>query len=493
MEIVLGLTLFTAPGPAARASVASESAPLSKSVTAPARELSDAFAAVAQHVKPSVVTIYSETTVRVPRFEWPFGGGDNSPFRWFFGSPDDQDQHNGSPRDYQEYKQGGMVSGIIIDKAGHILTNNHVVRNVDKIKIKLSNGSTYDAKVVGTDPNTDLAVIEFQDKPPRDLTPAELGDSDALRVGDWVMAVGAPFQYEQTVTAGIISAKGRTMIEDRADRNKYEDFIQTDAAINPGNSGGPLVNLDGQVIGINSAIYAPAGQFAGIGFAIPINMAKHVLHDLIASGKVTRGCLGLVIQEVSPDLASQFGLDEPKGALVAQINADSPADKAGLKVGDVILRFGDVDIDNTQHLRNLVADTLPGSTEPVVVLRDGKERTFTITVGELTPDKLSEGEEGAPEENAQASSFGLSVEPLTPDKAKQLGYENDHGVLISQVDEDSAAADAGLQPGDLIARVNRARVTTVEEFRDALAGSPHAILLLVKHEGVSHFVMLHAK
>jgi serine protease Do len=486
--LLLGIALFAATGllvltGSDRGPTGSKPLPaVSEPGSGSLRALSDAFAEVAERVKPCVVSVHSEKVVRFRRFEWPFPFGEDFPFRWFFEEP--RQPRRPQPREYR-IPQHGLGSGIIIDKDGHILTNHHVVRDVDSIKVTLADKRSFDAEIVGTDPKTDLAIIKIKGKVPRDLPMAELGDSDAVRVGDWVLAIGAPFGYEQTVTAGIISAKGRANVG-VAD---YEDFIQTDAAINPGNSGGPLVDLDGRVIGINTAIATSIGQYAGVGFAIPVNMARRVIEELLKTGKVTRGFLGVVIQELDEDLASQFGLRDRKGALVAQVNKDSPAEKAGVKVGDVIVRFAGKRIEDTRHLRNLVAATAPGTKTELVVVRDGKERALKVEIGELTPEKLAAA---AP---AGIEALGLTVETLTPAKAEELGYPGEEGVVVTEVEDDSPAAAAGLQPGDLITEVNRQKITNVTEFRNAVAGAAEEgrVLMLVKREGTSRFVIVRLK
>jgi serine protease Do len=378
-----------------------------------------------------------------------------------------------------------MGSGIIMDAEGHILTNNHVVDGVDEINVTLPDKRTFEVEVVGTDPKTDLAVLKIKGKTPKDLPVAKLGDSDKGRVGDWVLAFGAPFGYEQTVTAGIISAKGRGNVG-VAD---YEDFIQTDAAINPGNSGGPLVNMDGEVIGINTAIATRVGQYAGVGFAIPINMIKSIMPALVKGESVKRGMLGVVIQPVDPDMAKQFGVDASKGALVAQVNPDSAASKAGVKVGDIIQKYDGKEVQDVRSLRNMVAATKPGSKIELVVLRDGKEKKLAATVGELTADDAaSTGSDAAKD----VANLGMSVEPLTTDKAKQLGLKDEQGVLVSAVQDNGAAATAGIQPGDLVIEVNREKVTSVAEFRNAAAKSKdkESVLMFVKREGSSRFVIV---
>lgn len=479
---LLVLLILTGPLPAA-------DKPLPAATTAPLRAFSDAFADVAAYIKPSVVTIFSEKTVKIPRFALPFGNG--MPFQHFF---DDEDSDTPRPRHSKprEYKETGMGSGIVVDKDGHILTNLHVVDDTDDVKVKFADGTTLAAEVIGTDPGTDIAVLKIKGKLPADLTPATLGSSEALRVGEWVLAIGAPFGFEQTVTAGILSAKGRSSID--GDRDKYEDFLQTDAAINRGNSGGPLVSLRGEVIGINTAIISASGQSAGVGLAIPIDMAKRVLRDLIKSGHVTRGFLGIGIQDISPLLAEQFKLPVAKGALVGQINKGSPAEKAGVKTGDVVVRFNGKPIEDTQNLRNLVAATDPGAKAELVVNRDGKEKTLTVTVGELPESGTSSARPRRPDQTPdKTDDYGLTIEPLTDRQARTLGYEGEDGVLIAQVANDSPAAEAGLRPGDLIVEVNRQRVANVNDFRKALEKSKDKTLLLVKNKSASRFVVLEPK
>jgi serine protease Do len=463
--------------------------PLPESSIAVLRAISDASADIAARVKPSVVTVLSAKTVHMPRNQRPFGG---LPFDWYFGDEDSPRPYRSQPRD-REFKQQGMGSGIIMDKEGHILTNNHVIDDTDELRIKLPDGTFYDAEVVGSDPRTDVAILKFKGKVPAGIVPATFGDSDALRVGEWVMSVGAPFGYEQTVTSGIISAKGRTDVDE--DTTKYQDFLQTDAAINPGNSGGPLVNLRGEVVGINTAIATSVGQFSGVGFAIPINMVKHVMRDLVSGGKVSRGFLGVIIQDVSPELAEELKVNGTKGAAITRVTKDSPASRAGLKVGDVIVRFNDKPIDNTRELHNLVAETDPDSKVDMIVVRDGKERTVNVVVGAF-PEEASAAPSphgNRPEAIEKPSAFGLAVEPLTPKLARDLGYEKDEGVLISEVANNSTAEAAGLRPGDLIVEVNHDLVTSVSEYRAAVAKSAAKVLLLVKNKDGSRFVVLAAK
>jgi serine protease Do len=485
-----GLAVVLATGPCGSTAWAGSPPPLSDSATAPARELSQAFEAVAAQVKPAVVSVYSEKTVKLR------GGDGATPFdedffRQFFGpgSPG-QPKHRPSPHE-REYgvPQHGMGSGMIVDEAGHILTNYHVVSDVDKVKVQLADKRQFDAEVVGTDQKSDMAIIKIKGHVPKDLPTVALGDSDALRVGDWVLAIGAPFGLTQTVTAGIISATGRADVG-VAD---YEDFLQTDAAINPGNSGGPLVDMHGAVVGINTAIATAIGQYAGVGFAIPSNMAKGVMPTLVKGETVTRGFIGVNIQDITEELAAKFQLARTEGALVSQVSAGSPAEKAGLTAGDVIVAYSGKAIADTRELRNLVAATTPGTKAAVTILRDAREKTVTVTVGKLTPAELAaaKGDEGeTSEEGAGLDRYGLSVQPLTPDVAEQLGYEGQQGVVVAAVDPGGPAASAHLQPGDLIVEVDREAVRSVDQLRKKLEISKDSVLLLVKRKGASVFVVL---
>ncbi|MEI6673632.1 MAG: Do family serine endopeptidase [Verrucomicrobiota bacterium] len=452
-----------------------------------ARALGDAFASVAERVKPAVVSIHSTKTVKLRRFDMrmPFGG--NFPFRHFFNDDDADDPPQSQPREYK-YHQGGLGSGMIIDKDGHILTNNHVVNDVDEIKVTLPDKRTFGAAVTGTDPRTDLAIIKLKGTVPSDLPVAELGNSDTLRVGEWVLAIGAPFGYEQTVTAGIISAKGRANV---ADSEMFQDFLQTDTAINPGNSGGPLVDLDGKVIGINTIIATSTGQNAGVGFAVPINMAKQILPTLVKGGKVSRGMLGVVIQEVTEDLAKHFKVPESKGALVAQVTPNSAAEKAGIKIYDVIIRYDGKPVGGVSQFRNLVAATAPAARVEIVLLRDGKELTVKAQLGELAAEPTAAAK---PEKAADGVDLGLTVEPLTAANARQYGFDKGEGLLITDVEEGGVAALAGIQAGNLITEINRVKVTTLAEYRQVLAKANDTVLVLLKvSEGGSRFVILRVR
>jgi len=431
------------------------------------------FANLVDEVKDAVVNI-STTQVVEGNPLTPFLGP-GSPFGEFFG-------HNQPKEFFGNQPQGKMTthalgSGFVISSDGLILTNNHVVEKATEIKIKLLTGKEYDAKLVGRDPKTDLALVKVT--PDKDFPkPAVLGDSDAMRVGDWVMAVGNPFGLGNTVTTGIISAKSRIL-----GAGPYDDFLQTDAAINPGNSGGPLFNMQGQVIGINTAIIA---QGQGIGFAIPINMAKELLPQL-KTGKVIRGWLGIMIQDITPELAKSFGLKSAKGVIVSEVVKDSPAEKAGLLRGDVILRFDGKEIENAHKLSQLAAATAPNTQVKIELLRDGKEKTISLEVG-----TMPEGEQKIvpPEEK---SDWGMIVQELTPQLAQQLGLEpGTTGVVISDVKEGSPAADAGLRPGDLITELNRTAIKNLNDYQQALqkVKKGENLLLLIKRAAGSFYTVL---
>jgi len=456
---------------------------INQTVTAPVRALSQAFEAVAAQVKPAVVSVYSEKLVKMNS-----GDGELPDlFRQFFGQQG-SGQPGLSPQGHQhQYSvpQRGMGSGMILDKEGHILTNYHVVKDVDKVRVKLADKREFQAEVVGTDPKSDVAIIRIKGKVPDNLPTVKLGSSSALKVGDWVMAVGAPFGLTQTVTAGIISATGRNDVG-IAD---YEDFLQTDAAINPGNSGGPLVNMDGEVIGMNTAIATGLGQFAGVGFAIPSDMIQGFVPTLTKGGTITRGFLGVGIQDLNDTLATQFKVHDTKGALISQVNKDTPASKAGLKAGDVVVNYNGKAIDSTIDLRKWVAATTPDTKVPVEVMRDGKEVKVDVTVGKMPMKGIA----SLNKENAQpsdAGQLGLRVEPLTSELAQEFGYTGEHGVLIRGVDPGSPAAMASLQPGDLITEANRQPVASVDDLKSALGKSKDTALLLIKRKDASMYVSL---
>ncbi|MDO8990303.1 MAG: DegQ family serine endoprotease [Sideroxyarcus sp.] len=491
--IALGLALFVAAGlfvsVSANKPQPDGTAPpgaIPESVTAPAEQLGKAFAAVAAQVKPAVVSVYSEKTMRFqsPDFRIPFG---DDLFNRFFG---DQFRLPGAPGQPREYSipRRGMGTGMLLDKKGHILTNYHVVSDVDEIKVQLSDNRTFAAEIVGADRKTDVAILKMKGMVPADLPIIQLGDSDKLEDGHLVIAIGAPFGLKQTVTSGIISATGRSDVG-IAD---YEDFLQTDAAINPGNSGGPLINMRGEVIGMNSAIETKVGQFAGVGFAIPSNMIRLMLPTLIAGGQITRGMLGVSIQNVTRELAEQFELEGARGALITQVTKDSPAEKAGLKAGDAIVLFNGKAVDDTAQLRNFVAATAPGTKAAITAIRSGKEKDFTVTIGEMPPEALVPAVPGRMEKN-QLAGLGLNVHSLNKELARQYDSIDDKGVLITDIAEGSPAAAAGLQPGDLIAEANRKPVSSVKELQTILDKSADQLLLLIKRREGSFFAVLKLK
>ena len=425
-------------------------------------QFSAAFQDAAEHVNPSVVPIFAEQEVQVANV--PFGP---DLLRRFFDLPG---MPGGEERPVTR-KAKSLGSGVIVSEDGYILTNNHVVRDATKLTVELE-GEKHAARVVGVDPQTDLAVIKVDAK---DLPAAKLGDSDGLRVGQWVIAVGNPLELLHSVTAGIVSAKGRSEVGVAA----YENFIQTDASINYGNSGGALADLDGNVVGINTAIATPTGGSVGLGFAIPINMARGVMDELIAKGRVQRGYLALMPQDLDENLAAALGLKDRHGALVGEVTADGPADKAGVKRGDVIVSFNGQPVADATALRNLVGTADPASAAKLGVVRDGKERQIEVRLGER-PDEVAENLNSGDEQGPGGSRLGLSVQPLTPDLASRLGYENAHGVVVREVEPGSPADEAGIRRGDLIEAVGPKDVTSVTELKKALEGEGKHVALLVR-------------
>lgn len=414
-------------------------------------QVSAAFEQAAATVNPSVVPILSESKVTVGS---PFGNDEGDPLRQFFGDQFFErffgDQGSG------QRTVRALGSGVIASKDGYILTNNHVVENAEMLTVVLADGTRKEATIVGTDPQTDLALIKID---AQNLPAATLGDSDEVKIGQWVIAVGNPFELLHTTTAGIISAKGRQAVGITA----YEDFIQTDAAINPGNSGGALADLDGRVIGINSAISTPTGGNVGLGFAIPINMAKNVMRQLQEHGKVVRGYLGVYLQSLTPELQKALGLENVMGVLVGDVAEGSPAAQAGLQRGDVITEFNGEPIKEVPQLRNLVAAVMPGTQVEVAIRREGRAQTLRVTLAELPqPEQASnapEGQEGAP----SPARLGLAVEDLTPELRQQLGFQG-QGAFVAQVQPGSPAEDAGLQRGDIIEEVNRQKVESAQDL-----------------------------
>jgi len=426
------------------------------------------FATLAKKLGPSVVNV-STTAVRKAAQEGSSSGDDpmGQLFQRFFGQP--------APRGPQ--RQSGLGSGFIIDNNGTILTNYHVVDGAQKIVVTLADGKNYDAKVVGKDQKSDIAVIKIDAG--KDLPAAVLGDSDRLEVGEWVMAIGNPFGLDHTVTSGIVSAKGRNI-----GSGPYDNFIQTDASINPGNSGGPLINLRGEVVGINTAIFSQSGGNIGIGFAIPANSVKELLPQLRDSGKVVRGFLGTSVQKVTPEIAESFGLKQARGALVAEVLKGSPAERAGIKPGDIIVEFDRKEIKESSDLPIQVARVAPGTTVQVRVLRESKEVNLPLTVGEMKDNEITAA--------VQESGLGLTVQPITPQLAENLGLERTEGLVITAVKPGSAAEDAGLKSGDVISEINRQRVKTLADYNRELARNDKAksVLLLVRRGQNSLFLAL---
>ena len=435
---------------------------------APEVPVGTSLAPLIERLKPAVVNISTTTLVRNPH-RGAMRGGD--PFERFFGLP--------GPEGGEGLRGQGLGSGFVINADGLILTNNHVVKDATDIRVRLADNSEYVAKVIGKDAATDVALIKLTN-PPRNLPTVVLGDSDALRQGDFVVALGSPFGLRETATLGIVSAKHRGGVNSG---NPYDDFLQTDAAINPGNSGGPLYNLRGEVVGINTAIVSPQIG-SGIGFAVPINMAKALLPQLQAKGHVTRGYLGVSVGDLTPDLAKAFGLKPGlKGALVQQVVPDQPAAKAGLKAGDVVTAVNGRAVDTSGALTRAVALIAPGDKVTLSVLRDGAERTFTFAVAQR-PDDLTAAERGEGEESGgesgKAPKLGVRLQQLTPELAKQLNLEGAQGVLVAEVTDDGPAARAGVARGDLIVEVNRKPVARPSDVAAALKPLKDGDLLLLR-------------
>ncbi len=451
------------------------------------RQTGKAFASVAKQVSPAVVFIQAEATRtaitpgnRPGGEQWPF---DEDLFRRFFGDKFPGPGDGASPRSpRREIGQGsGFVfavdAGLLSDKS-YILTNNHVVDGASSIRVKFQDGREFQASVKGADPQSDIAVLEIKTA---DSPQARLGDSSSLEVGEWVVAIGNPFGLNNTLTVGVVSATGRTTLG----INDYEDFIQTDAAINPGNSGGPLVNLDGEVVGINTAIFSRSGGYMGVGFAIPINLAKSIARQLVDKGEVTRGQIGVIIQQLTPDLAKSFGFDNVRGILVAQVTKDSPAEKAGLLQGDLITHYQGQAVDNIGRFRNQVALTSPGTRTELTIIRNGKRQKLGLVIGKL-------GEAGSTVTSATSSNeIGLTAQTLTPELARELGVNGaDKGAVVTRVERGSVAALAGIVPGTVIEQVNKIPVTSAAEFDRLINSSGKQALLLVNRNGRSQFIVL---
>ena len=444
------------------------------------------FAPIVKAVAPSVVKISVSTEAKVSQIQMPEGFD----LRRFFGPgfqmPEEFQQQGHGQHQRHMPKEQGVGSGIIVTKDGYILTNNHVVENASTIKVSLTDGREFNGKVIGRDPKTDVAVVKVEAK---DLPAMAFADSDKIEVGDMVLAVGHPFGIGQTVTTGIISAKGRATLG-----LDYEDFIQTDAAINPGNSGGALVDVEGRLIGMNTAILSRSGGNVGVGFAVPTNLARWVMESLVNTGRVERGFLGVNIQDLTPKLAQQFKMDNAKGALVSGVSPDSPADKAGVKSGDVITDFNGKPVTDSRHLKLQVGSTTPGAAVPMNVLRDGKSLTLNVTVKELPGDKVADATPAAGK--ADDALHGVGVSDLDQATRQQLKIPSHiKGALVSSVEEDSVAYDAGLRQGDVILEINRQPVKNAEQAT-ALCEKPATMVSLVKvwsHGGTRFIVVDESK
>ena len=446
-----------------------------------ANSLSKAFRTASSRVMPAVVTIRTEVEQQqvINRGQQVPDALRNDPFfrRFFENMPDMERQ---VPRGRRQ----GMGSGVIIDPSGIILTNNHVVQDGDKVVVKLHDGREFEADEVIADPKTDLAIVKIQDA--GNLPYAYLGDSNTMNIGDWVIAVGAPFRLQESVTAGIISGKSRVIgINDR------EEYLQTDAAISPGNSGGPLVNLAGEVIGINTAISSTSGGYQGIGFAIPVNLAKWVVDQLQEHGEVKRAYLGVIIRSVNSSIADQLGVDAVKGALVTELKSDGPGGKAGLKVGDVILEFDGQKISQPSDLQRVVERSDIGSQKQMKIIRDGESRMLTVTIEEL-PGDLTVADFRGETNPVELSELGLSVNDFTETTAEQLGLKSSNGALITQVENGSIASLAGLEPGEVIVKVGRADIDSVDSLKKALKGldPSRGLVLTVRNKQGSRIVYL---
>lgn len=457
-----------------RSSLLSSGAPEIPAASAIEGTTPGTFSDLAERVKPAVVNISTTKTYKGRSLGNPFG---RSPFNDHFG--DDFFNRFFGDIPQQDLKQRSLGSGFIISNDGYIFTNNHVVENTDKILVKISDGKEYEAKIIGTDAKTDIALIKI--KPDNGLPTVEIGDSDAVKVGEWVIAIGNPFGLEQTVTAGIVSAKGRVI-----GAGAYDNFIQTDASINPGNSGGPLFNMAGKVIAINTAIVAH-GQ--GIGFAIPINMAKNILSDLKTKGKVTRGWLGVSIQNMSEDIAKSMNYKGKSGVLVSDVFKGDPADKAGIKVGDIITEINGKTIKDTHDLLLTTAALHVGDKATIKVVRDGKEISFPIIIAE----RKDKPEIALSQKSGEY--FGISVQEITKDMARQLGLSNIGGVIVTSVEDGSPADNVGIQQNDIILQVNKIKIASLKQYTAemAKAAEKKSVVLLVKRGSSNFFVGLNVQ
>ncbi len=453
--------------------------------SASSAERPDSFADLAEKLSPAVVNISTTMVVngnnrpQMPQFP------EGSPFEDFF----KEFQDRGEP----SRRAQSLGSGFIIDAAGIVVTNNHVIENADEISVILANDESFQAKVIGRDAKTDIAVLQI-DPGDSKLTAVSFGNSDGLRVGDWVMAIGNPFGLGGTVTAGIVSARGRDI-----GSGPYDDFIQTDASINRGNSGGPLFNLDGEVIGINTAIFSQTGGSVGIGFAISANLATQVVGQLQDYGRTRRGWLGVFIQEVTEDIADSLGLDSAKGALIASVTEAGPADEAGLQAGDVIIRFDGKDVVKSRDLPRIVAETPVETTVDVEVVRGGERKTLSVTLGELEQAEngglLSRSQSKEKTNDTRIENIGLTVAPLTEELAEKFDLDTgETGIVVVDVTDGSPAADKGVQPGDIIRRLNQSAITSVDKLIEGIASAKKegrkGVLMLIESDGQTRFVQI---
>jgi serine protease Do len=439
-------------------------------------DVPESFAELADKVGHVAVNISSTKVVKPMRRFFQFPGRE---FRDFFG--DEFFKHFFGEIPQEQMKQRSLGSGVVVSEDGYILTNNHVVAEAEEIVVTFTEEKQYEAKIIGRDPKTDIALIKIEvDKP---IPAAKLGDSDALRIGDWVVAIGNPFGLGSTVTAGIVSAKGRII-----GAGPYDDFIQTDASINPGNSGGPLFNLDAEVVGINTAIFTQTGGNIGIGFAIPINMAKSVMTQLKEKGKVTRGWLGVTIQNVTPEIQEKFDLKTTEGALIAEVAKDSPAEKGGLQRGDVIIRFDGKKVKEMSALPPMVAQTPVDKEVEIVVIRKGRERRLMVVIAELK----EEAAVAAPPSPEIEEAFGFSVQELTPELAEALSLKGEKGVVVSSIRRGSPAEEAGLQRGDLVQEIENETIEDMDDYSRIMekSASKKQILMVVRHRGHTRYVVL---
>ena len=490
VAVVAAVMALAAP---AKGAEPSATMPAAHAALPSADALSGAFERVAAETSPAVVFIEVEKEMKgtpasffgpgSEQGEQPGNPGDM--FRYFFFGPGQGSGPQFGPGfGPQGGRERGMPhgmpmpmgqgSGFIISSDGYIVTNNHVVDDTDRVGVTLSDGRKFDAKIIGSDPETEIALIKVD---ATGLPTLPLGNSDELRVGEWVMAIGAPFGLSHSVTTGIVSARGRGNVG----IVDYADFVQTDAAINPGNSGGPLLDMNGNVIGMNTAIVSRGGGSNGVGFAIPVNMVKYITEQLRNHGAIARGYLGISIQNLTPDLAKWFGIEEGHGVLVADVAKSSPAERAGLQRDDVIVEFNGQPVGEAGSFRSHVATTAPDKAVEMAIIRGGKRMAKTIDVGTLPGQHLATNTT-TPEEQAEHTDVGLAVQPLTDDLAKRLGYEGEHGVVVAEVTPGSEAARAGIRQGDLIKEVNKQEVDNPREFQQALkkGGKGHTALLLLQ-------------